>query len=92
MVVVAKWKAGDRGGLSSLTEVAWMDTYKSVNFDELTVQGGAFSFGMQNQVVYKFKGRGGQITIDWSGQQKTYMIAAGDKVHVFGHTAHFKAR
>ncbi len=93
MVVVEGWKAaGERRDTGNLAEVILMEVLKSVNFNELTVQGGAFSFGMQNPVVYKFKGRGGQITIDWSGQQKTYMIAAGDKVHVLGHTAHFKAR
>ena len=92
MVVVAKWAPKDRRDTANLAEVILMEVFRAVNFDELTVQGGAFSFGMQNQVVYKFKGRGGQITIDWSGQQKTYMIAAGDKVHVLGHTAHFKTR
>ena len=69
-----------------------MEICKSVNFDELTVQDGMFSFGMQNQVVYKFKGRGGQIAVDWNGQSKTYLIAGGEKVHVIGHTAHFKTR
>ena len=69
-----------------------METYTSVNFDELTVQGGSLTFGVQSQVVYKFKGRGGQITVSWKGQQKTYMIPGGDKVHVVGHTAHFKTR
>jgi len=68
-----------------------LETYRSVNFDELTVQGGTFSFGMQNQITYKFKGRGGQITIERSGQSRTYMIAGGDKVHLVGHTAHFKS-
>ncbi len=91
--MVEGWKAaGDRRDNGNSAEVILMEVFRAVNFDELTVQGGAFSFGMQNQVVYKFKGRGGQITIDWSGQQKTYMIAAGEKVHVLGHTAHFKAR
>jgi hypothetical protein len=51
---------------------ARLDIYRSVNFDELTVQGGALSFGMQNQVVYKFKGRGGQLTVERGGQSKTY--------------------
>jgi len=69
-----------------------METYRSVNFDELTAQGGTFTFGMQSQVIYKFKGRGGQITVERNGQQKTYMIAGGEKVHVIGHTAHFKSR
>jgi len=69
-----------------------MEVYRSVNFDELTVQGGTFSFGMQNQVVYKFKGRGGQIAVDRNGQSKTFMIAGGEKVHLIGHTAHFKSR
>jgi hypothetical protein len=69
-----------------------MEIYKSVNFDELTVQGGTFSFGMQNQVIYKFKGRGGQITVDRAGQSKTFMIGGGEKVQLIGHTAHFKAR
>lgn len=67
-----------------------MEYHKSVNFDELTVQGGKLTFGMQSQVVYKFRGRGGQVTVDWSGQQKTYVIPGGGKVHVIGHTAHFK--
>lgn len=69
-----------------------MENYKSVNFGELTVQGGILSFGMQSQVLYKFKGRGGQITIERDGESKSYMIAGGEKVHVVGHTAHFKIR
>jgi hypothetical protein len=69
-----------------------MDIYRSVNFDELTVQGGTLSFGMQNQVVYKFKGRGGQITVERGGQSTTYLIEGGEKVHIIGHTAHFKSR
>jgi hypothetical protein len=71
---------------------ARLDIYRSVNFDELTVQGGALSFGMQNQVVYKFKGRGGQLTVERGGQSKTYQIEGGEKVHIIGHTAHFRSR
>jgi hypothetical protein len=69
-----------------------MEVHKSVNFDELTVQGGTFSFGMQNQVIYKFKGRGGQITVERNGQSKTFLIPGGEKVQLIGHTAHFKTR
>lgn len=69
-----------------------MDGYKSVSFDELTVQGGALSFGMQSQVLYKFKRRGGHITVERGGESRSYAIAGGEKVHVIGHTAHFRVR
>jgi hypothetical protein len=69
-----------------------MGSYKSVNFDELSVQGGTLSFGMQSQVLYRFKGRGGQITVERDGASTSYAIPGGEKVHVVGHTAHFKVR
>ena len=75
-----------------MTRVNATKSYRSVNFDELTVQGGTLTFGMQSQVLYKFKGRGGQITVERDGQSTTYPIAGGEKVHVVGHTAHFRVR
>lgn len=69
-----------------------METHVAVNFDRLTIQGASRSFGMYSQVVYKCKGRGGQLQLEYAGQEKTWLIAGGDKIHVIGHVAHFTQR
>jgi hypothetical protein len=67
-----------------------METELAVNFDRLTAEGASRSFGMHNEIIYKFKGRGGQLRVEYAGQETTWMIRGGDKVTVIGHVAHFK--
>lgn len=69
-----------------------METHLSVNFDHLTIRGASRSFGMYSQVVYKSRGRGAQLRVKYAGEEETWLIPGGEKIHVVGHVAHFTQR
>ena len=68
-----------------------MSTFKALAFDEITVEGDVkFSFGMQNQVLFKFGGRGGNLRVVIRGEEQKYQIRGGKKVQIVDRVAHFE--